>query len=190
MTQDLYNQVVEFVNSSFKGKNIKHFERTVYWIEKFYSDCTEAHRIAAYSHDIERAIKGERDRDYLNQDILKRHQEDGAEIMGDFLKKIGADEDMIEKVKHLVSKHEEGGDMEQNALMDADSASYFETNAEMFVKDRVKEDGYEKVKSKIDWMFNRMSSGQAKKAAEENYKKWSAILDQSKNAHTSPRKMA
>ncbi len=177
MNLDLYKKTVDFVNASFKGKNLKHFERTVYWYEKFVPNFTEAHRIAAYAHDIERGIMKGRDRDYLNQDILKQHMDNGAGIMGDFLKKEGADDSLIEKVKHLISRHEVGGDEDQNALMDADSVSYFETNAEMFAKERVKEDGYEKVKGKLDWMFDRISTEEHKQYARENYVKWSRVLD-------------
>ncbi len=180
MDQELYNKTVKFVNDAFEGKNVKHFERTVYWFEKFYPNFTEAHKVAAYSHDIERGIMKERDRDYLNQDFLKQHMEDGARIMGDFLKKEGANDEIIQKVKHLISKHEVGGDAEQNALMDADSVSYFETHAEMFVIKRVLEDGYEKVKGKLDWMFDRISSEDRKSFAHENYTKWSKVLDQYK----------
>jgi len=149
-------------------------------MEQFYPDFTEAHRIAAYSHDIERGIMKERDRDYLNRDFLKQHMEDGARIMSDFLKKEGADNETIEKVKHLIKNHEIGGDNEQNALMDADSVSFFETNAEMFVKDRVKEDGYEKIKGKLDWMFNRISTEEHRKFARDNYLKWSKALNEFK----------
>ena len=55
--------------------------------------------------------------------------------------------------------------------------SYFETNAEMFVRERAKVDGYKKVKDKLDWMFNRISSEIARDAARPNYKKWRKELD-------------
>ena len=54
--------------------------------------------------------------------------------MNKFLQENGADEATISKVTHLIGKHEVGGDLEQDILMDADSVSFFETNAEMFVK--------------------------------------------------------
>lgn len=165
MKPNLYERVIKFVNTAFNGKNVKHFERTVYWLEKFYPKFTGAHRIAAYSHDIERGIMKERDRDYLNKEFIIQHMNDGARIMGEFLKKEGADNKTVEKVKHLIQAHEIGGDEEQNALMDADSVSYFETNAEMFVRYRVKKDGYEKVKGKLDWMFNRISTAEHKNFA-------------------------
>ncbi len=61
--------------------------------------------------------------------------------------------------------------------MDADSVSYFETNAQHFVEERVKTDGYKKVKDKLDWMFNRISTDEHKKFARENYEKWLKKLE-------------
>lgn len=176
---ELYDKVVKYVDESFGEKKL-HFKRTVYWIEKFIPNATEAYKIAAYAHDIERGLGGEKDRDYLNREFYMAHSESGAEIIGEFLKKNGANVEIINKVKHLISKHEVGGDAEQNALMDADSVSFFETNAEYFVKNRINEDGYEKVKGKFDWMYNRISTGEHKKFAEENYEKWSKELEKYK----------
>lgn len=173
----LYDKTVEFVDKAFKGKK-PHFERTVYWFEKFSPVFSEAHKIAAYAHDIERAFRSDDtdNVDYNGEFYTKYHPEKGAEILGDFLKQQGANETMIEKVKQLIRKHEVGGDAEQDALMDADSVSYFETNAEMFVKERAKKEGYEKIKGKFDWMFNRIKSAKAKEAARANYEKWSREL--------------
>lgn len=181
----LYNKTVKFVDDAFQGKQKRHFERAVYWMEKLYPTFTEAHRIAAYSHNIERGIMKERERQYTNKDFIRQHEEDGAMIMSEFLKKEGADDVTITKVAHLISRHEEGGDEEQNALKDADSVSYFETNAEMFVRERAKTDGYEKVKEKIDWMFDRITSPVAKEAARANYEKWSRELEESSSPRTS-----
>ena len=172
---NLYDEVVEYVDVAFKGKK-PHFEHTVYWLEEFLPHITEAQKIAAYSHDIERGMNGEKDRDYLNPVSLRMHQEEGAEIMEKFLIEKEADKKTIKVVKHLISKHEVGGDAEQSALMDADSVSFFETNAENFARNRVKEDGYEKVKGKLDWMFNRITSEERKNFARENYEKWLRVL--------------
>ena len=60
--------------------------------------------------------------------------------------------------------------------MDADSVSYFETNAETFVKEKAPIEGYEKIKGKFDWMFNRIKSDAAREAARPNYLKWSEAL--------------
>lgn len=178
--KSLLSKTIEFVDNSFGGKQKSHFERTVYWIEQFIKDPTEAHRIAAYSHDIERAFRDEEKKapeDYLDKSFLENHQSKGAEIITKFLKENDADDETVNLVKKLVSKHEVGGDSEQNALMDSDSVSFFETNAEMFVKKKAPIEGYEKVKAKLDWMYNRISSPKAKDVARENYEKWSRTLD-------------
>ncbi len=180
---DIVEKVKEFVDRSF-GKKKPHFERTVYWIEKFIPNATEAHKIAAYSHDVERAFR-DADKmipeDYIEEKFLKNHQEKGSEIMADFLRDEGALEYLIKKVKHLIESHEFGGDEEQNALMDADSISFFETNAEHFVNERSINEGYDKIKSKLDWNFNRISSKKHKDIIRDNYKKWLDVLEEYKD---------
>ncbi|MBP6931499.1 MAG: DUF4202 family protein [Candidatus Pacebacteria bacterium] len=181
---DIYNKTVEYVDQSFKGKQKAHFERTVYWYEKFIPNITEAHKIAAYSHDIERAFRSENEivpENYLDQKFLKNHQEKGGKIMFDFLQKENIPEEVINKVVNLISKHEVGGDEEQNALMDADSISFFETNAEMFVNKKAPIEGHCKVKEKLDWMFNRISSSMGKEIARPNYEKWIKELEKFEN---------
>lgn len=177
---NLYEKVVEYVDQSFQGKQKLHFERAVFWYEKFIPNFTEAHKISAYSHDIERAFRTDDvlvPDDYLDERFLRYHQEKGAKIMEEFLVQNGAENELIAKVVNLISKHEVGGDEEQNALMDADSVSFFETNAEMFVNKKAPVEGYHKVKAKLDWMFNRISTEEHKKLALENYKRWSDELE-------------
>lgn len=84
---------------------------------------------------------------------------------------------MIENVVHLVSRHEWGGDEDQNLLRDADSASFLETNAEGFVTRKAQGEGYEKIRKKLDWMFDRIGSEERKEHVRENYEKWSKLLD-------------
>jgi len=181
---DLYKKVEKFVIDSFTKANkvyqIKHFIRAAYWIKKLKPDADEALLIAAVAHDIERAFRSEdmvkkKLGGYAGKEFLRPHQERGAEIIGDFLKKQGAGKELIERVKMLVSRHEEGGNKDQDLLKDADSVSYFENNVSFFLTEKVAEVGKEKVKGKFDWMFSRMTSEKAKKIARPWYKK--AIKD-------------
>lgn len=83
----LYQSVVDYVDQLF-GAHLPHFERTVFWLEKFLPNCGDAERIAAYSHDIERAFRDETKQapeDYINIDFLRSHEEGGAQIMKKFL---------------------------------------------------------------------------------------------------------
>ena len=181
MSLKLYKKAEQFVVDSFikvdEDKQIKHFIRTVYWIKQLKSDADEALLISAVAHDIERAFRKSdvmpkvQKGGFMDKGFLRLHEERGAEIIGNFLGEQNANHKIIDKVKMLVSKHEEGGNNEQNLLKDADSISFFENNAPMFLTKKVNEVGKEKVKEKFDWMFNRITSKKAKELAMDWYKK-------------------
>lgn len=182
---ELYTKAEQFVKDSFtrKGKTyqIEHFVRTAHWIKQLRPNADEALLISAIAHDIERAF---RQNDVLekkysvgftDKEFLRPHEERGAEIISEFLKKQGAKKEMIERVKILVSRHEEGGNEDQDLLKDADSISFFENNLQLFLRDKVNEMGKKKVKQKFDWMYNRISSEKAKQIVKAWYEK--AIKD-------------
>lgn len=179
--QNLLEKVREFVVESFvkidKSSNIKHLERTAYWIKQLRPDADEALLIAAMSHDIERAFRQanmeelRKDTGVLDKEFLRRHQEGSAQIMVVFLEKCRANKDLVAKVKKLITHHEEGGDDEQNLLKDADSISFFENDIPTFLTKVVAEIGREKVKKKFDWMYGRITSAKAKQIVKKWYGK-------------------
>ena len=168
----LYKKTEQFVIDSFTKANdslgIKHSLRTVYWMKKLNPDAEEALLISAVAHDIERAFRSS-GKGFSEGDHLKHHQEEGARIMGDFLEKNGSSKAFIDKVKSLITRHEAGGDSDQDMLKDADSLSFFENNAVAFVNEKAGKMGKEKVKEKFDWMFERMTSDRAKQIAKPLY---------------------
>ncbi len=180
MKTDLYKKVEKLVVDSFSrlSKDTKHHIRTVYWIKKLKPDVDEALLIAAVAHDINRSsIKNRKEelklikesrKGGLDKRFLKKHQKQGAEIIGKFLEKQGADKKLIKKVKILVFKHEEGGSRDQNLLKDADSLSFFENNINRMIE-IIPRMGKKKIREKIDWMYNRITSKKAKKIAEPYY---------------------
>lgn len=166
----LYHAVEKFVDESFsKTGNTStplHLQRTVHWLLIFKPDANEALMIAALGHDIERAfyqdevtkmIK-ESDDGFENKELLRLHQTRGADIIGKFLIAHGADKTLVEHVQHLIEHHEEGGDQEQDVLMDADTVSFFENNVDRFVEKHAVEQGQKKVVRKFKWMYERLSS--------------------------------
>lgn len=165
-----FDKVEYFVKKSFAGDEtqIRHFERTVYWMKKLNKKADEASLIAAMAHDIERAFrtseqhKKRAGEGYDYPAFFRPHEEKGAEIMADFLKKESAPREMIEKVKMLISRHEEGGNEEQNLLKDADSVSFLENNIPLFLE-KAKIEGKEKIRAKFEWMFKRITAEKAKK---------------------------
>lgn len=185
MDQELYKKAEQFVIDSFnkagKHEQIKHFLRTVHWIKALRPDADVALLISAVAHDIERAyrqkdvLEKKTSAGYTNVEFFRPHEERGAEIICDFLKQQGATAEIIGRVKMLVSRHEEGGNDDQNLLKDADSVSFFETNISLFLTKDVQDVGKGKVKEKFDWMFNRITSEKAKQIAQPFYNK--AISD-------------
>ncbi|MCL5435542.1 MAG: DUF4202 domain-containing protein [Patescibacteria group bacterium] len=169
-----YPRAEKFVIDSFTKAGriggLPHLERTVHWLRVLKPDADEAILIAAIAHDIERAFRNpeyeERFKSskegFLDSGHMKYHQGEGARIIADFLKTQGADSALVERVKVLVSKHEEGGSDDQNVLKDADSISYFEVNAGKFVKLHLQKVGREKIRKKFDWMFSRITSEKAR----------------------------
>ena len=172
-----FDLVKKFIADVSRPDQFRHFERTVYWAKELKPDADEALLIAAISHDAERVLAKENRPPKIEEDFseslkgeiyLKWHQEKGAELVGNFLEENGAPDETIKKVKHLILKHEVGGDNEQNILKDADSLSFFENNVERFLT-KISEMGNEKIRQKFDWMFGRITSEKARQIARPWY---------------------
>lgn len=185
---ELFNSTREFVERSFKNDPVqmRHFDRTVYWLQELKPDADEAFLIAALGHDLERAFRDKDEDDkhkaakgFKDPEFLKYHQEKSAEILADFLKKEGAAKAFIKRVIHLVSRHEVGGDADQNLLKDADSLSFLENNAERFLE-RLDKVGYDKIKEKFDWMYERITDPRAKEIGKPFYEQMLRQLDSAK----------
>ncbi|MDR3642698.1 MAG: DUF4202 family protein [Candidatus Doudnabacteria bacterium] len=165
--------VIEAFTKSHNPKDIKHFERTVYWLKQLRPEADEALCIAAFAHDTERAFRessshpaaGSSPKGFRDEEFLTYHQNKGAEIIADFLKQQNAPQEMTDRVQMLISKHEVGGNEDQNLLKDADSVSYFENQMNHFLTEKVAAVGKEKVREKFQWMFDRITSGKAKDLA-------------------------
>jgi len=176
----MLDKIKQFVSESFgrgiNEKGMKHFERTIYWVKQLKPNADEPILIAAYAHDIARAFRKKnseetfKDKEFNDSGILKEHQEEGAQIITEFLKREDYNENLINRVYNMIRYHEEGGDEESNLIKDADSISYLEINAIKHIK-LVYIFGKDKIKNKIDWMYNRISSQKAKLLAGSYYKK-------------------
>lgn len=167
-TNNLYKKTEKFVIDSFikigKEQEVKHLLRTVYWIRKlnklvYNRTADKALIISAVAHDIERAyrkddVKKIISSGFLSKEFLRLHEKRGAEIIAGFLKTQKANQRLIDNVKQLVSKHEEGGNEDQNLLKDADSLSFFECNVNKFLG-KAETKGKEYVKEKFEWMYTK-----------------------------------
>jgi hypothetical protein len=175
--QNLYEKVEKHVSRLFEqaGKEpvLFHSRRTVFWLLKLKPDADQALKIAALAHDIERVsppppleyMVADSSKGWLDPEFLRLHSIKGSEIIEKLLNRLAVEPEIIEKIKFLVAGHEFAGTCEQNVLKDADSVSFFENNVEEFLQIKAKKFGKEKVRAKLKWMYNRITSEKAKRTA-------------------------
>jgi hypothetical protein len=153
----LKNEILDILSNSPILNDRDHSQSALKWILILKPDADESLQIAALSHDIDRGVTGitEKDcKDYSKiKEFKKEHAIRSANIIGDLMKKHRYNQPAIDKVKHLVESHEEGGDIEQDILMQADSLSYFELNIPMYLNRY----GREQTIKKIQFMYKRLS---------------------------------
>jgi len=112
-----------------------------------------------------------KDLEFNDPEYLEPHEKKGAEIMAEFLKKEGANKEVVEKVYNMILKHEEGGTDDQNLLKDADSLSFFNDDHVSGFMERISDLGKRKIQTKIDWMYQRITSEKAKQIAKPYYER-------------------
>ena len=181
--KNIFNLTREYIIKCFNNEaQLRHFDRTVYWLKQFNPTADDYLLVAAIGHDIERSQRSQEqsmsrvNKGFLDKDDLREHQQIGAKLLMDFLQKQGCDKNFIDKVGHVVSSHEIGGDSDQNLLKDADSISFLENNSATFLK-QIEQLGYEKIKEKFDWMYNRITSSEARRIAKPFYEEIIKSLD-------------
>ena len=178
----LLEETIKFVDESFGGKK-PHYVQTLFWLLQLKPNANDALKIAAYSHDIERAFKrktGDRIRlIYENPEHLVEHQKKSGQIMHDFLMQKGVSEKLAREVKELISKHEVGGTEDQNLLKDADSLSYLEVNAPRHLK-MIGEIPEAEIREKFNWMHERITFREAKELAKPFFNDVMGKLDKAK----------
>jgi kynurenine formamidase len=110
--------------------HFRHMQRTLDWAVEIDPSAGEAVRIAAVTHDAERAYpEGEWDSavSWNDPEYNRWHQERCALIVGGWLREQGAPPALTEEVERLVGAHEEGGWSEADVVQAADSLSFLET---------------------------------------------------------------
>lgn len=175
--EKLLAEIRSWVEDIYPGS--KHLIRTEYWLLKLNAKADLASRIAALTHDIERAFqegrkppKLEDEVDWSDSDYSQWHGERSADFTIRQLKKWDIrNQTLLNRITHLIKFHEEGGDKETDLIRDADSISFLEINAPRFVSRVPKELTKEEAKEKFDYMFRRISSPKVKRLARPFYKK-------------------
>lgn len=115
-----------------------HLQRTLEWTLELAPEAALAVRIAAASHDMERAFpegSPSWSAGCWADDLYRMaHSERSARIVGDFLRDRAAPEPLVRSVVRLIVAHEFGGWDEADLVQAADSLSFLETIQPVIVR--------------------------------------------------------
>jgi hypothetical protein len=163
--------------------NADHLRSALDWLLVIAPDATEAMRLAALTHDIERHFPGgpvyEPGTMAPHDDAYATaHAERSARIVGEWLQAEGAPDSLVRDVAALIELHEVGGTPEADLLQAADSLSFLETNARV-VRRWVDQGrcGPERAKEQLSWMLERISVERARELAQPLYPEALAVVD-------------
>lgn len=154
--------------------NADHLQRTLDWVLVLAPDAGGAVRLAALTHDMERAYPApdapvaDARKPIPDPAYERAHQQRSAQIVSDWLREQGADAELIEQVRALVAAHEEGGWPEADLLQAADSLSFLETNVELFVRYAREGKHYytpERIRDRMRYMYERIRLPSARELA-------------------------
>jgi hypothetical protein len=116
--------------------NSYHLLRSLVWLDRIAPGSPEAVRLAALTHDMERAFPGPDQpsaTDLNDAAYYVAHSDRSSRIVGAWLREQGADAGLVGQVEALIRVHEVGGWPEANLVQAADSLSFLETNIDLFL---------------------------------------------------------
>jgi hypothetical protein len=116
--------------------NREHLLRSLEWLDRIAPGSPEGVRLAALTHDMERAFPGP-DQPHspkpVHPECERLHSERSARIVGEWLREQEADPALIAEVQRLIVAHEVGGWTEADLVQAADSLSFLDTNIDLFL---------------------------------------------------------
>lgn len=144
--------------------DLVHSGKVLFWLLELKPDADEILKVSALAHDMERGVTGISETTHLKdygdiKQFKKEHAIRSANIAEELLNKHGYGKEEIKRARKLIENHEEGGDEETNTLRDADSIAFFDYNLEPTLNRNklISLDAVERTKSKIKFMFDRVS---------------------------------
>lgn len=141
-------------------KELAHGTETLQWLLKINPESDWQVQIAAFAHDIERAVNEEANRfpprpkkeDHVTYDSYKQeHARRSAEVVERIMEEHGFDVSDIQRVCSAIEKHEVGGDKDSDLVRDADSIRWFDKG---YIK-YIERSGINGAKEKGWWMYKR-----------------------------------
>jgi len=157
--------------------NAEHLRRTRDWLLELDPDASEALRLAALTHDIERHFPGGPANDLSvapedDMEYRRAHSERSAGFVTAWLREQDAGERLVADVERLILAHETGGRREEDLLQAADSLSFLEVNVDL--PEKWAAEGRCSLERGIDqhrWMFERINVSRARELAGPLYER-------------------
>ena len=150
--------------------NRHHLLKTLEWLDRVAPDSAEAVRLAALTHDMERAFPGPDQpviKTLSDPEYERRHSLRSARIVGAWLREQHANEAIVEHVEALIVAHEFGGWPEADLVQAVDSLSFLETNIDLFLGFvRSGKHPAHEVRKKFNSMFGRIQIPRLKAMAQ------------------------
>ncbi len=159
--KQVWRRIKEIIDSSSVPEDSIHARNTLKWIVKLYPKADRNLKLAAFSHDIERAIpeKKVKRQDFADYESFKRaHAINSANIVADIMRSYKICEEAIKDVQYLIKNHEYGGSFRADLLKDADSISFFDKNLSFYAK---RHDIEEVIRRSV-WGYKRVSDERKK----------------------------
>jgi hypothetical protein len=163
--------------------NVEHLVRTREWVLELDPGASEAVRLAAVTHDMERHFPGGPVEDLgnapeENTEYRRLHSERSAAIVGGWLAGEGAGEDLVQDVRRLIVAHETGGAADEDLVQAADSLSFLEVNGPVLARwYKSGRASRERAKAQARWMLERIRVPRARELAEPLYEEAVAVVD-------------
>ncbi len=152
--------------------NSDHLLKTLEWLDRIAPGANEAVRLAALTHDMERAFPGPDQpvhkviKGFDDYEYHAAHSARSAHIVGVWLREQKAAEAVVQEVEQLIRAHEDGGWREANLVQAADSLSFLEVNVELFLNMvRSGKRTLDEVQLKFDYTYERIQVSHAKELA-------------------------
>jgi hypothetical protein len=164
--------------------NSNHLLKTLEWLDRIAPDANEPTRLAALTHDMERAFPGTDQpvhhviRGFDDHEYNAAHAARSARIVGRWLRNCGTEEAFVQEVERLIQAHEDGGWPEANLVQAADSLSFLEVNVDLFLNmARSGKRTLDEVCVKFDYTYERIQVSQARELALPLYEQARARLE-------------
>ena len=155
---DIYcveGKIEGIIKESPVPEDLIHSKNTLEWLLKLKADADNALKIAAWGHDIERAVEERkvRRKDYRKYDEFKdAHALNSARILAEIMEECDMPGDLAADVFFLVRHHERGGTRRANLLKAADTISFFHVNLPHYFL----REGEEETKRRCMWGLRKI----------------------------------